>query len=230
MKLDVMVVAPHPDDAELGMGGAILNMLASGMKVGVLDLTTGEPTPYGSPEKRAAETAAATEILGLSWRENLGLPNRSLEATLDARKLLATKFRLHQPDWIFAPFWTDAHPDHTAATQLVEAARFWAKLSKTDMPGERFHPKRIYNYYCVHLKMHAQPKFVLDISDQWERKFEAISCYHSQFVQGREDVSPSFLEQLRDEASYWGRSIGVRYGEPFTSREPLGLTGLGLMV
>ena len=138
MKLDVMVVAPHPDDAELGMGGAILNMLASGMKVGVLDLTTGEPTPYGSLEKRAAETSAATEVLGLSWRENLGLPNRSLEATLDARKLLATKFRLHQPDWIFAPFWTDAHPDHTAATELVEAARFWAKLSKTDMPGERF--------------------------------------------------------------------------------------------
>ena len=153
-----------------------------------------------------------------------------MEATLEARKLLATKFRLHQPDWIFAPFWTDAHPDHTAATQLVEAARFWAKLSKTDMPGERFHPKRIYNYYCVHLKMHAQPKFVLDISDQWERKFEAISCYHSQFVQGREDVSPSFLEQLRDEASYWGRSIGVQYGEPFTSREPLGMTGLGSLV
>jgi len=164
MKLDVMVVAPHPDDAELGMGGAMLNMLASGMKVGVLDLTSGEPTPYGSPEKRAAETAAATDVLGLSWRENLGLPNRSLEATLEARKLLATKFRLHQPDWIFAPFWTDAHPDHTAATELVEAARFWAKLSKTDMPGERFHPKRIYNYYCVHLKMHAQPKFVLDIN------------------------------------------------------------------
>ncbi len=230
MKLDVMVVAPHPDDAELGMGGAILNMLASGMKVGVLDLTTGEPTPYGSLEKRAAETAAATEALGLSWRENLGLPNRSLEATLEARKLLASKFRLHQPDWIFAPYWTDAHPDHTAATELVEAARFWAKLSKTDMPGERFHPKRIYNYYCVHLKMHAQPKFVLDISDQWEQKFEAIKCYHSQFIKGREDVSPAFLDQLRDEASYWGRSIGVRYGEPFTSREPLGMTGLGLLV
>ena len=230
MKLDVMVVAPHPDDAELGMGGAILSMLAEGMSVGVLDLTTGEPTPFGSLEKRASETAAATKILGLSWRENLGLPNRSLEATLDARKQLASVFRLHQPDWIFAPFWTDAHPDHTAATKLVDDARFWAKLSKTDMPGERFHPKRIYNYYCVHLKMHAQPKFVLDISEHWEKKFEAIRCYHSQFVEGREEVSPSFLDQLRDEASYWGKTIGVKYGEPFTSREPIGMTGLKSLV
>ena len=230
MKLDVIVVAPHPDDAELGMGGAILNMLAEGKSVGVLDLTTGEPTPFGSLEKRAAETAAATKILGLSWRENLGLPNRSLEATLDARKQLASVFRLHQPDWIFAPFWTDAHPDHTAATKLVDDARFWAKLSKTDMPGERFHPKRIYNYYCVHLKMHAQPKFVLDISDHWEKKFEAIRCYRSQFIEGREDVSPSFLDQLRDEASYWGKTIGVEYGEPFTSLEPIGMTGLKSLV
>lgn len=229
-KLDVIVVAPHPDDAELGMGGAILSLLADGMTVGVLDLTSGEPTPYGSLEKRAAETAAATEILGLSWRGNLGLTNRSLEPTLEARKALATQFRLHRPDWIFAPFWTDAHPDHTAATQLVEAARFWSKLSKTDMPGERFHPKRIFNYYCVHLKMHAQPAFVLDISAHWEKKFAAIKCYHSQFIEGREDVHPNFLDQLRDEASYWGRSIGVEYGEPFTSREPIGMTGLSKLV
>ncbi len=230
MKLDIMVVAPHPDDAELGMGGAILNLLAAGKKVGVLDLTSGEPTPFGSEEKRAAETAAATKILGLSWRENLGLPNRSLEASLEARKKLAIMFRLHQPEWIFAPYWTDAHPDHTAATELVDGARFWAKLSKTDMPGERFHPKRIYNYYSVHLKMHAQPKFVLDISGHWEKKYESICCYHSQFVQGREDASPSFLEQLRDEASYWGKTIGVRYGEPFTSREPLGLKAMSKLI
>ena len=229
-KLDVMVVAPHPDDAELGMGGAIISMLSSGLRVGVLDLTSGEPTPFGSLEKRAAETAAATQVLGIPWRANLGLPNRSLQPTLEARKKLATMFRLHQPKWIFAPYWTDAHPDHTAATELVDAARFWAKLSKTDMVGERFHPQRIYNYYCVHLKMHAQPKFVLDISDHWEKKLESIRCYHSQFVEGRQDVSPAFLEQLRDEASYWGKTIGVKYGEPFTAREPIGMTELTALV
>lgn len=225
MELDALIVAPHPDDAELGMGGGILKMLASGWKVGVLDLTNGEPTPFGTTEIRAAETAAATKVLGLSWRENLGLANRSLEATLEAREELAGVIRTVRPKWLFAPFWIDAHPDHCAATELVEAARFWAKLSKTEMPGEPFHPQRIFNYYCVHLKMHARPAFVLDISEYWEQKQESIRCYHSQFIEGREHLDPQFLDQLRDEAAYWGKSIGVKYGEPYTSREPIGMTG-----
>ena len=230
MELDALVIAPHPDDAEIGMGGGILRLLASGLKVGVLDLTNGEPTPHGSIEIRAAETEAATKVLGLSWRENLGLPNRSVEPTLEARKKLAGVIRQTRPNWLFAPFWTDAHPDHVAATQLVEAARFWAKLSKTDMPGEPFHPQRIYNYYCVHLKMHANPAFVLDISDYWDRKLESIRCYHSQFTKGREQMDPQFLDQFRDEASFWGRSIGVKYGEPYTSREPIGMRSFDSLI
>ena len=228
--LDALVIAPHPDDAELGMGGGILKMLAEGLKVGVLDLTSGEPTPHGSLEIRAAETQAATDVLKLSWRGNLGLPNRSLEPTLAARKELASVIRLTRPGWLFAPYWTDAHPDHTAATQLVDAARFWAKLSKTDMPGERFHPERIFNYYCVHLKMHATPAFVLDISEFWEQKLEAIGCFQSQFVTGREQMDPSFLDQLKIEAAYWGKTIGVKYGEPYNSREPIGLSSFQKLV
>lgn len=228
--LDVLVIAPHPDDAELGMGGAILKLKAEGKKVGILDLTSGEPTPFGSLEKRAAETAAATEILGIDWRDNLGLPNRSLEPTLAAREKLASAIRLLRPKWLFAPYWEDAHPDHLAATQLVDAARFWAKLSKTDMPGEPFHPQRIYNYYCVHLKMTPQPAFVLDISEYWEPKFESIRCYHSQFIEGRPQEYPTFLDKLHDEASYWGKTIGTRYGEPFTSREPIGLASMDSLV
>ncbi len=229
-ELDVLIVAPHPDDAELGMGGAILKMSADGLRVGVLDLTNGEPTPFGSVETRQAETGAASQVLGLTWRENLGLPNRSLQPTLEAREKLAVVIRRVRPKWLFAPYWVDAHPDHVAATELVEAARFWAKLTKTDMPGDPFHPQRIYNYYCVHLKMHPTPAFVLDISPFWERKIDSIRCYHSQFIAGRETRSPSFLDQLRDEASYWGKSIGVEYGEPFTSREPLGLTDFSSLI
>ncbi len=221
--LDILVIAPHPDDAELGAAGAILKFKEEGAKVGVLDLTSGEPTPYGSLEKRAAETAAATKILGLDWRENLGLPNRSLENTLEARRELAIVIRRTRPKWLFAPYWVDAHPDHVAATQLVEAARFWAKLTKTDMPGEPWHPQRIFNYYCVHLKHAAQPAFVLDISQYWEKKLAAICCYHSQFIEGRPTEPPTFLDQLRDEAAYWGKAIGVRYGEPFNCREPIGM-------
>jgi len=226
-KLDVLVIAPHPDDAELGMGGAIRKMQAEGLAVGVLDLTSGEPTPHGSPELRAEETAAASKILGLEWRKNLGLPNRSLEPTLENRAKLAGVIRQARPRWLFAPYWVDAHPDHTAATKLVDDARFWAKLSKTDMPGEPHHPERIYNYYCVHLKMAAQPAFVVDISEHWETKLESIRAYESQFITGRDG---RFLEQLRDEASYWGKTIGVQYGEPFNCREPIGLSGFGGLV
>lgn len=224
--LDALIIAPHPDDAELGMGGAILKLKREGRKVGVLDLTSGEPTPHGSPEIRARETAAATKILGLDWRHNLGLPNRSLEPTLEARAAVAGVIRQQRPRWLFAPYWVDAHPDHVAATQLVEAARFWAKLTKTELPGEPFHPERIFNYFCVHLKLVPQPAFVLDVSDEWEQKLAAIRCYESQFVTGRPTESPTFLDQLRDEAAYWGKAIGVRYGEPYACREPLGLATL----
>lgn len=234
--LDVLVIAPHPDDAELGMGGAILKMLADGLRVGVLDLTSGEPTPHGSPELRVQETAAATKVLGLTWRENLGLPNRSLEPTLENRAKLAGVIRQQRPKWLFAPYWVDAHPDHTAATKLVDDARFWAKLSKTDqpgqieLPGERWHPQRIYNYYCVHLKQAARPAFILDISDYWEQKLASIRAYESQFITGRPTDPPTFLDQLRDEAAYWGKTIGVAYGEPFHCREPIGMSGFGSLI
>ena len=191
MQLDILVVSPHPDDAELGMAGAILKFKAEGRTVGVLDLTNGEPTPFGSPENAGQETAAATAILGLDWRENLGLPNRSLEATLDARAKLAGVIRQTRPRWLFAPYWIDAHPDHTAATELVEAARFWAKLTKTDLPGEPHYPERIFYYYCVHLRLIPQPAFVLDISDYWEQKRAAIECYRSQFLEGRPAEPPT---------------------------------------
>lgn len=228
--LDVLVVAPHPDDAELGMAGAILRFKAEGRRVGVLDLTTGEPTPHGSPELRARETAAATEILGLDWRQNLGLVNRSLEPTLEARRQLAGLFRTVRPRWIFAPYWVDAHPDHVAATQLIEAARFWAKLSKSDLPGEPFFPSRIYYYFCVHLRQAVAPSFVLDISPFWEQKLAAMRCYESQFITGRPTDPPTFLDRQRDVAAYWGDMIGVRYAEPFACREPLGLSSLQALV
>ena len=228
--LEVLVVSPHPDDAELGMAGGILRLKAEGISVGVLDLTSGEPTPFGSPEIRARETAAATEILGLDWRENLGLPNRALEPTLEARAALAGVFRQVRPRWIFAPYWVDAHPDHVAATRLIEAARFWAKLVKTDLPGEPHYPERVYYYYCVHLRQIPQPSFILDISDYWERKQAAIECYRSQFIEGRPTDPPTFIDRLRDQAATWGLAINTRYGEPYASREAIGLTSLRSLV
>ena len=225
--LDVLVCAPHPDDAELGMAGTILCLRAQGLKVGVLDLTDGEPTPHGDRETRARETVEATGILGLDWRGNLGLPNRGLEPTLEARRQLAGMFRRLKPRWLFAPYWIDAHPDHSAAVELVEAARFWAKLTKSDLPGEPHHPQRVFHYFGFHLRQVVQPAFVVDISPYWEQKKAALECYHSQFIAGPPPEPPTFLERVRDHAAYWGSLIGVAYGEPFASREPLGLSGLG---
>jgi bacillithiol biosynthesis deacetylase BshB1 len=226
----MLVVAPHPDDAELGMGGAIVKMVDLGWQVGILDLTDGEPTPHGSLETRAAETRAATKILGVPWRENLGLQNRFLEPTLAARAKLANVIRRTRPRWLFAPYWEDAHPDHIAATQLVEAARFWAKLTKSELEGEPYHPERVFYYYCVHLKHVAQPAFVLDISDQWEKKCRSVEAYFSQFSKGREHHSPSFHQRIRDEAAYWGKMIGTRFGEPFNCREPIALQDLSGLI
>lgn len=221
--LDVLVIAPHPDDAELGMGGTIALMLAKGLAVGVLDLTDGEPTPRGSPEIRGRETAAATSVLRLSWRENLGLPNRRLRSTLAARGALAGVIRRVRPRWLFAPHWIDAHPDHVAATRLAEAARFWAKLTKCDLPGEPWHPERIYHYACVHLRAVRRPAFVVDISTTHELKSQSLACYASQLPTS--GPRPTVLDRVAAADAFWGSMIGTTHGEPFWCREPVALRG-----
>jgi bacillithiol biosynthesis deacetylase BshB1 len=224
--LDYLVIAAHPDDAELGVGGTIALLLSQGKRVGVLDLTDGEPTPHGSVEIRARETAAATEVLGLAWRGNLGLPNRSLQADLDSRAKLAGAIRQLRPECLLAHYWEDSHPDHVAASALVDAARFWAKLSKTDLPGTAHYPRRVLYYFSIHLRIHPKPSFVLDITPHIETKMKAVACYHSQLVQGRSEAHPTVLDDVRDRARYWGWTIGTGYGEPLVSREELGLKAL----
>ncbi|MGI9177907.1 MAG: bacillithiol biosynthesis deacetylase BshB1 [Pirellulales bacterium] len=219
--LDALVIAPHPDDAELGMGGTIALMLAQGLSVGILDLTDGEPTPLGSVEIRARETAAASAALGIEWRENLGLPNRRLRASLRARGSLAGVIRRTRPRWLFAPHWIDAHPDHVAATRLVEAARFWAKLTKCDLPGSPWHPERVYHYSCVHLKSVQRPAFIVDISSTWATKRQSLACYASQFPQPT--GKPGVLDRVAAADAWWGSLIGRDHGEPFWSREPIAL-------
>ncbi len=225
--LDALVIAPHPDDAELGMGGTIALMLSRRMRVGILDLTDGEPTPRGSVEIRARETAAATTALSVTVRENLGLPNRRLRATLAARGAVAAVIRRLRPRWLFAPHWIDAHPDHVAATRLVEAARFWAKLTKCDLPGEPWHPERIYHYACVHLKQVRRPAFVVDISTTRDIKGRALACYVSQFPGS---PVPTVLDRVAAADAWWGSMIGVSHGEPFWSREPIGLRDFGGLI
>ncbi len=229
--LDALIVAPHPDDAELGLGGTIAKLIASGWKVGILDLTSGEPTPLGSVEARRAETAAANEAIGNPWRENLGLPNRSLEPTLIHRRALAEVFRKVRPKLLFAPFWEDAHPDHAAATKLVEDARFWSKLSKSDLAGEPFHPARVLYYFSVHLKIVERPSFVVDISEFAEAKRAALDSYKTQLVDNQPAGRPGVIDAVFDRTRFWGHVAGVQHAEPIASREPIGLANLdGLLL
>lgn len=225
--LDTLVIMAHPDDAEISVGGTLLALKAAGQKVGVLDLTNGEPTPYGTPEIRASETAKATQILGLDFRGNLGLPNRSLTATLEARGALAGWIRLLKPHLIITHCPEDSHPDHVAASAMVDAARFWAKLSKTDLPGTPHHPSLVLYAPSIHLRRVAKPDAVIDISPHFETKMAACRAYHSQLVQGRADGGP--LADIEAQARFWGWSIQARYGEALFSREVLGLSHPGLL-
>jgi bacillithiol biosynthesis deacetylase BshB1 len=224
--MDYLVIAAHPDDAELCVGGTIASLKAQGSSVGILDLTSGEPTPFGSLEIRQRETDAASKVLGVDWRGSLGLPNRSLVADLEARRLLAGVLRQHRPRILLTHYWDDAHPDHVAASALVDAARFWSKLTKTDLPGEPFFPARIFYFLSMHLRLHVKPSLVVDVSDHHATKMRAVECYHSQFIQGRPTTPPTLLDDIRDRARYWGWTIGTAYGEPLVCREEVGVRSL----
>lgn len=215
MALRILCVGAHPDDVEIGMGGTVASLVASGHRVNLLDLTNGEPTPHGSPEIRARESAAAAAELGVE-RRTLGLPNRYLEDTVENRKLVAAAMREFRPDYVFAPYAEDAHPDHIAASHLVDAARFYAKLTKSDIPGEPCFPRRVIYYYPVHLRLRIQPSFLLDISATLQQKGRAIRCYHSQFAAGGKD---SLIDRFLDENRNWGFQGGCDAAEPFFQKE-----------
>lgn len=221
--LSYLIIGPHPDDQELGMGGTIALLKSLGHAVHLVDMTTGEPTPRGSPEIRARESAAAAQILGVS-RTQLGLPNRQVVHSLEARHKLAALIRIHRPQTLFVPFPIDAHPDHVAVTRIAEDARFDAKLTKSSIPGEPWHPKRILYYYCTHLRMNFQPTFCTDISPFMDTKLAACNAYASQF--GPEGL-PS---QVRATNAYFGTRLAVPYAEPFFSHEALGLSSLDHLV
>ncbi len=224
---NILVVGPHPDDQELGMGGTIIRLARQGHDVLLLDATNGEPTPYGSLEEREKEWTEAARIMGVK-RRLLGLKNREVQHTLEARHRMAGVIREHQAQIVFLPFEEDAHPDHRAVTRIVEDARFDAKLTKTDIPGEPIYPKWLIYYYCTHLRWVANPTFCLDISGEMDEKERAIKAYHTQFVVP--EKNRRVVEFVRELNGYMGSRIGVRYAEPFFTKEPLGLNALDGLV
>ncbi len=242
----ILIVGPHPDDQELGMGGTVIKLMNQGHDVLILDVTNGEPTPLGSPEIRKQEAADAFKVLsrnatGEVDRWLLDLPNRFVEHTIENRHALAGVIRAWQAEMIFTTFDIDAHPDHRAVTRCVEDARFDAKLSKIEMPkptdawtgrtfelGDPLYPKWLFYYYATHLRWVADPSFVFDISGAVEQKLESIRAYHTQFVLPPKNAR--IAEWVEHAASYFGSRIGTEAGEPFFTKEPVGLGDLASLV
>ncbi|MFK7759194.1 MAG: PIG-L family deacetylase [Phycisphaerales bacterium] len=238
----ILVVGPHPDDQELGMGGTIIKLVNQGHDVLILDVTNGEPTPLGSPEIRKGEAADAFKILtkdatGQVDRWLLDFPNRFVEHTIENRHALAGVIRAWQAEMIFTTFDIDAHPDHRAVTRCVEDARFDSKLTKIDMPkptdawtgrtfelGDPLYPKWLFYYYATHLRWVADPSFVFDITGVLEQKLDSIRAYHTQFVLPPKNAR--IAEWVGHAASYFGSRIGTEAGEPFFTKEPVGLQDL----
>jgi bacillithiol biosynthesis deacetylase BshB1 len=219
----ILVVGPHPDDQELGMGGTIAKLTSQGHDVLLLDMTNGEPTPHGSPEIRAKEAAAAADVLGVK-RTTVNLPNRRVEHSIEARHAVASVIRTHQAEMIFAPYFEDAHPDHIATTRIVEDARFDAKLTKTDLAGEPIYPRWFFYYYCTHLRIVPNPSFLVDTTGFAKQKHEAIMAYESQLV--IPEKNRKIPEWVDTRGKYFGSRLRVETAEPFFTRETIGLHGI----
>lgn len=224
--LDLLAIVAHPDDAELLCGGTLIRAADAGHRTGVLDLTGGEAGTAGDAGLRSSEAHRASAILGLATRRVAGLPDGSLENTPDSRALVAAILRELRPDTLIL-MWPEArHPDHRAASQLGYDAAFVAGLRKAPIAGEPFRPRKV--LYAMSYREHApKPSFVVDITDQMERKLDAIYAFGSQFTgkTGMGEVYPGgdrdLREQLRIHAAYYGGLIRREYGEPFWTRETM---------
>ena len=225
---DVVCVGAHPDDVEIGMGATIARMTRMGLTVAIVDLTDGEPTPAGDPATRRAEAASAARRLGVAERRILGLANRALFDSVEARTALAEELRELRPRVLFGPYPADAHPDHVAASRIVDAARFWAKLTKSPMRGEPHYPSRLYRYMAVHLHLVREPSFVMDVSEDLTAKLEAPDLYRSQF--SGNPKNGRLIASIESTSRMWGAAIGTQAGEPFFCDEPIGIRSLESLV
>ena len=215
---EALCIGAHPDDVEIGMGGTVAKLVREGAKVVIVDLTNGEPTPRGTPEKRALESACAARVLGVE-RRTLSQSNRYLFDTVEARTELAEVMREFRPRTIFVPYPEDAHPDHIAASRIAVAARFYSKFTNTEMSGEPFFPERVYHYMAVHMRVVAEPSFIVDITEDLPTKLEALGCYESQF--SGNPINAGVIDLVAGQAGMWGAIGRVEAGEPFFALEPV---------
>jgi bacillithiol biosynthesis deacetylase BshB1 len=235
VKLDILVIAAHPDDVELGCGGTVAKHISLGHKVGIIDLTRGELGTRGTPEIRAQEAKDAAAILGVSVRENLNLKDGFFQNDPEHQMVLIRAIRKYQPGIVIANAVSDRHVDHGKGASLAYDASFLSGLSKIETKDDEgksqnaWRPSAIYHYIQSH---YIEPDFVVDISDFWETKVKAVKAFKSQFhdPSSKEPStyisSPAFLKMVESRAQELGHSIGVSFGEGFTVRRNPGVNSL----
>ncbi|AWL08968.1 hypothetical protein HME7025_01105 [Aquirufa nivalisilvae] len=234
MKLDILVMAAHPDDAELACSGTIASQIQQGKKVGIVDFTRGELGTRGTPEIRIAESAASTAILGIHARENLGIRDGFFRNDEESQLKLIQVIRKYQPDIVLANALEDRHPDHGKGAQLAIDACFLSGLRKIETQDEQgnaqtaWRPKHVFHYIQ---DRYLTPDFVIDISAHWDVKEQSIRAFKSQFFDPNSTEpdsyisSPDFLEFIRARSMEMGHKIGVKYGEGYQSQRTMGLRG-----
>lgn len=223
--VDVLAFGPHPDDVEIFCGGIMIRLAAQGYATAVVDMTRGELATHGSVEQRAREAEAAGRVLGLRFRENLGLPDGGIA---DQVEPVVAALRRHRPEIVLAPWIEERHPDHEAAAALVTRCVFLAGLTRFEIDGlDPFTPRQLLHYPMRH---RPRPSFIVDTTAAWPGKLEAIACHTSQVAPAGEARtligSPGALAAIEARDRYHGSMIGTSFGEALVSRAAMGLNDL----
>jgi bacillithiol biosynthesis deacetylase BshB1 len=237
MKADVLAVGAHPDDIEITCAGTVIKLVQTGKKVAILDLTAGELGTRGSREMRREEAVQAAGLLGVSIRENLGIPDGNIEVNRENLLLLVGRIRSLRPDILLIPYGHDRHPDHEHAHRLCKEAIFYSGLAKIETlsGGAPQLPHRPLRFYQFMQWQEFQPSFIVDVSETWERRMSSMRAFKSQFYDPTSAdpqtvlSTPDFFDFIETRAKFYGSQIGVRYGEPFRSEKPPGVKDLNAL-
>jgi bacillithiol biosynthesis deacetylase BshB1 len=224
--MDLLVFAPHPDDAEIGLGGSIARHAADGYAVGIIDLTAGELSSNGTPATRRVEADAAAQVLGVGVRENLGWPDGGIANTPALVKAAVEAIRRHRPQALAIPHWNDRHPDHVRASDVLTSAAFASGLRRYAAAGEPWRPDWVCYYF---INDSVVPSFVVDVSAYYDTKRAALACYRSQFTAEPVDgeavatrlTAPTFRTLIESRDAQFGALAGVAFAEGVVVREPV---------
>jgi bacillithiol biosynthesis deacetylase BshB1 len=224
MAIDLLVFGPHPDDIEIGLGGTVARHAATGRTVGLCDLTAGELGSNGTPDERRREAGEAARVLGAVWRENLGWPDGGIENTPALVRSAVEFIRRQQPRVIAVPYWRDRHPDHLAASRVLTGAIFKSGLRRYETGAAVWRPEWICYYF---INDAAPPSFVIDVSDYYAKKRDALACFRSQFTPSGDAAvdtrltHSTFRQLIESRDAQFGAQAGVAFAEGVIVREPI---------